>query len=135
VEDKPSILAAFVRIAVGVVFAVAGSDKFTAHASNTADFRRWGLPSPSAFAYAIGSLEIVCGVLLVLGLVPRLAGLLLACDMVGALLTAGRTDGGIQWAAPSVLLLFLLIVIGSGGGRWALIDRLDPAPPRRLARE
>jgi hypothetical protein len=30
-----------------------------------------------------------------------------------------------------VLCLILLI---AGGGRWALVDRLDPAPPRQLIR-
>jgi|SRR5579862_3135188 len=148
-EDRPSILITFIRILVGGVFVVAGADKLTEHSKHVIDFTRWDLPSPSAFVYVVGGLEIVCGVLLVIGLAPRLAALLLAIDMVGALLTLRSVDGGVEWllpgqtfvvpavewVVPAVLLFLLIVLVAAGGGRWALIDRIDPAPPRRLVRE
>jgi|SRR3954447_4915627 putative oxidoreductase len=134
-EDKPSILAAFIRVLLGAAFIVVGADRYSKHAAAASDLDRWGLPSPSATAYLLGGLEIVCGVLLLIGLVPRLAALLLGLDALAMLLTAGRTDGGLQWALWGVLLFFSLVVVAAGGGRWALIDRIDPAPPRRLVRE
>jgi putative oxidoreductase len=149
VEDRPSLLITFIRFLVGGVFVVAGADKLVQHSKHVIDFTRWDLPSPSALVYVVGGLEVVCGVLLVIGLAPRLAALLLAIDMVGALLTLRSVDGGTQWlvpgqtyvvpavdwVVPAVLLLLLLVLVGAGGGRWALIDRVDPAPPRRLVRE
>jgi putative oxidoreductase len=148
-EDRPSILVTFIRILVGGVFIVAGLDKLAEHSKHVIDFTRWDLPSPSAFVYLVGGLELICGVLLVIGLAPRLAALLLAIDMVGALLTLRSVDGGtewlvpgqtyvvpaVDWIVPAVLLFLLLVLLIAGGGRWALIDRIDPAPPRRLLRQ
>lgn len=53
--------------------------------------------------------------------------LVLAANMVGALLTAGRIDGGRDIWLPLVLIAGLSIVIAWGGGRWALA----PATLRR----
>jgi uncharacterized membrane protein YphA (DoxX/SURF4 family) len=135
VEDKPSVMAGIVRILVGLVFVFTGLSKFASHASATRHFRHWGLPAPSAFSYGVGLVELVAGVILVLGLAPRLAALVLTVDMLGAMATAGRIDGGQHLIVPPLLILGCLVIIGSGGGRWALVDRLDPAPPRILVRE
>lgn len=134
-EDKPSIPAAIVRIVVGLVFVFTGFSKFASHATEARHFRHWGLPAPSAFVYGVGVVELLAGVVLVLGLAPRLAALVLIVDMLGAMATAGRVDGGVHLIVPALLIVGCLIVIGSGGGRWALVDRLDPAPPRILVRE
>ena len=134
-EDKPSIPAAILRIAVGFVFIYTGFSKFASHASETRNFRHWGVPAPSSFVYLIGLVEIVAGVVLVLGLAPRLAALVLIVDMLAAMATAGRIDGGLHLIVPPLLIIACLIIIGSGGGRWALVDRLDPSPPRILVRE
>jgi uncharacterized membrane protein YphA (DoxX/SURF4 family) len=135
VEDKPSIPAAILRILVGAVFIFTGFSKFASHASETRHFRHWGLPAPSGFVYVIGLIELVAGIVMVLGLAPRLAGLVLIADMLGAMATAGRVDGAQHLIVPPLLIIACLIIIGSGGGRWALVDRLDPAPPRILVRE
>ena len=58
--------------------------------------------------------------MLLLGVVPRLAALVLAGDMVGALLTAGRVDGGQDIWLPLILIAALSAVILLGAGRWAL---------------
>ena len=58
------------------------------------NFTRWGLPAPGLFVYAIGIVEVVCGLALVLGIATRWAALVLALDMAGATLTAGLVDGG-----------------------------------------
>ena len=75
----------------------------------------------------ISSLEIVCGLLILLGLATRLGALLLCLDMLGATATAGRIDGGVHLVAPPVLALLCLVLVARGGGRWQLLDRLDPA--------
>ena len=68
----------------GAIFVVFGAGKFVNHASEVDSFKDYGLPSPGAFVYAIGVIELVGGLLLVLGLLTRLAALVLAGDMVGA---------------------------------------------------
>ena len=68
------------------------------------------------------------------GILPRFAALVLGLDMLGAILTAGRIDGGPHLILPPLLGVLCLIIVIAGGGRWALVDRIDPAPPRRLLR-
>jgi uncharacterized membrane protein YphA (DoxX/SURF4 family) len=134
VEDRPSIPLALMRVIVGVAFIAAGIEKLTNHLQTTEDFDRWGLPSPSTFSYAISAVEIVFGLILIFGILPRFAALVLLGDMVGALVTAGRIDGGPHLILPPLLGVLCLILLIAGGGRWALVDRLDPAPPRQLIR-
>jgi uncharacterized membrane protein YphA (DoxX/SURF4 family) len=134
VEDRPSIPLALMRVIVGAAFIVAGVEKLTNHAQTAVDFERWGLPSPDTFSYAISGIEIVFGLILIFGILPRFAALVLLCDMIGALATAGRIDGGPHLILPPLLGVLCLILLIAGGGRWALVDRLDPAPPRQLIR-
>jgi uncharacterized membrane protein YphA (DoxX/SURF4 family) len=134
VEDRPSIPLALMRIVVGIAFIAAGLEKLTNHAQSASDFDRWGLPSPSTFSYAISVIEIFFGFVLIFGILPRFAALVLGCDMLGAILTAGRIDGGPHLILPPLLGVLCLILLIAGGGRWALVDRIDPAPPRRLLR-
>jgi putative oxidoreductase len=134
VEDRPSIPLALMRVVVGLVFIAAGVEMFTNHAQTAVDFGRWGLPSPDAFSYGISAVEVVFGLVLIFGILPRFAALVLLAEMIGALATAGRKDGGPWWILPSLLGVLCLILLIAGGGRWALVDRLDPAPQRRLIR-
>jgi putative oxidoreductase len=134
VEDRPSIPLALMRVAVGLAFIAAGIEMLTNHTQTAVDFGRWGLPSPDAFSWAITATELLFGVILVLGILPRFAALVLLAEMIGALATAGPADGGPYWILPSLLGVLCLILLIAGGGRWALVDRIDPAPPRQLFR-
>lgn len=119
-------LAAFaIRVTAGAIFLVFGVYKFTDHGHETDSFETYGLPSPSLFAYAIGVLEIVGGMLLLVGFLARPAAALLAGDMVGAIATAGRVEGGpINLVLAPALLAAMLFLICVGGGRWSLDSRL-----------
>ena len=109
----------------GAIFLVFGISKFTDHARETDSFDTYGLPSPSLFAYAVGVLEIVGGVLLIAGLLTRPAAALLAGDMVGAIVTAGRVEGGaINLVLAPALLVAMLFLLWAGPGRWALDSRV-----------
>ena len=104
---------------------VFGIYKFTDHGHETESFELYGLPSPSLFAYAVGILEIVAGVLLLAGLMTRPAAALLAGDMVGAIVTAGRVEGGaINLALAPALLVGMLVLLWVGPGGWSLDGRL-----------
>lgn len=106
-----------IRVLVGAFFVMVGLPKFLDHAKEVREFRHWGLPEPSLFAYATGSVEIVAGLAMLLGVLTPVACLMLAGNMVGAFATAGRIDGGFHLVAPPILLTLSLGIMIAGGGR------------------
>jgi len=132
----PLAAAAFVaRLVAGAIFIAFGVVKFTRHASEVASFQAYGLPAPDAFVYAIGIVEVVGGALLVAGLLTRPAALVMAGDMVGAIVVSGIGLGepvSLTLAPALLILMVLLLWLGPGS---AALDRLvlNPsrgAPPR-----
>ena|SRR5438067_9683355 len=113
------------RLAGGVVFVIFGAGKFVNHGSELASFQAYGLPAPDAFVYAIGVIELVGGMLLILGLLTRPAALVLAGDMVGAIVVSGIGRGELVslTLAPAELLLCLYL-LWTGPGALALDRRL-----------
>jgi len=109
---------AVLRLASGVIFVIFGLGKFVDHASEASSFAIYGLPHPSAFAYLIGVLELGGGLLLILGRGVRPAAVLLAGDMVGAIVVSGigRGERVSLTLAPALLVVMLLLVWQGGGG-------------------
>jgi uncharacterized membrane protein YphA (DoxX/SURF4 family) len=60
------------------------------------------------------------------GVAPRPAALALIGNMVGALATAGRVDGGQDVWLPLVMIAVLTAIVVAGAGRWSV--RIAPAP-------
>lgn len=120
------VFLALLRIVIGLVFMGAGARKLGDRAATSADFDHWGLPAPGTVSLVIAGLEVVCGLLILLGLATRFGALVLCIDMLGAVATAGRIDGGLHLVAPPVLALLCLVLVARGGGRWQLLDRFDP---------
>lgn len=114
-----------VRITAGVLFVTFSLGKFVDHSQEAMDFDRYGIPAANAMTYVVGSLELVCGMLLIAGLFTRVAAALLAGNMVGAISTAGRVEGGSfnLGVAPTMLVLMLFLV-WAGAGMWSLDRRL-----------
>ena len=129
-DSKTTML---IRIMVGVVFLSEGIQKFIFPAIRGAGrFESIGLPSPEFLGYFVGSFEVICGLLIVIGLFTRFAALPLLTIMIVAISTTkiqiGLNDGLWQMMHAartdfSMLLgsIFLLI---RGGGRWSLDRRL-----------
>lgn len=83
--DAPAA-AALIRLAVGLVFASEGVQKFLYAASQGAGrFAKIGIPAPAVMGPLVGVVELVCGVLVLAGLATRLAALPLVVDMLVAL--------------------------------------------------
>jgi uncharacterized membrane protein YphA (DoxX/SURF4 family) len=133
-EDRPAIGIALVRFGLALLMIVAGVFQVQRHHAAVEDARVWGLPSPGFSGVAIPVLAIALGLVLLLGLAPRLAAWLILAEAILVMIAGGRTDGGFYLTLPPVIMLLALIVIGGGGGRWALVDRLDPPRQRRLER-
>jgi len=113
------------RLVSGAIFVAFGLGKFVSHATETESFRRYGLPLPGTFVYAIGALEVVGGALLLIGLAVRPTALSLAGNMVGAIATAGRVDGGlINLGLAPILLVVMLTLVWAGAGERSLDLRL-----------
>lgn len=107
------------------MFIVFGLGKFTSHGSEVDSFESYGLPSPDAFVYAIGLIEVVGALLLFAGLATRLAAAVLAADMVGAIVVSGIGEGEIiSLTLAPVLLIAMLFLLWAGPGRHALDHRL-----------
>ncbi|HXN34493.1 MAG TPA: DoxX family protein [Polyangiaceae bacterium] len=90
-----------VRFLVGWVFLSEGVQKFLyPDALGAGRFLRIGIPAPMVMAPFVGVVEIVCGVLLIVGLLTRVAAVPLLVDMVVAIGTTKVplfTKGGF-WA-------------------------------------
>jgi putative oxidoreductase len=70
-------------------------------------------------------LEILGGSFLLAGFLTRPAAALLAGDMLGAIVTAGRVEGGaINLVLAPAILICMLVLLWIGPGRWALDGRL-----------
>ena len=90
----------------------------------TGAFTKYGLPVPEAFAVAAGCIELGGGILLVLGLLTRWVGLLVACEFAVAAFYVQWRLGGYMNARLEILMLACgLMLFLTGPGRAAL-DRL-----------
>jgi putative oxidoreductase len=123
-----------VRVVTGVLFVSFSTGKFTDHMMESADFEHYGLPWPDGAVYLAGTVELVGGLLLLVGLFTRPAALVLACNMVVAIATAGRVEGGtFHLGVGPAMLVAMLFLVWAGPGRLAVDDRfgrgLPPAAP------
>jgi putative oxidoreductase len=115
----------------GAIFIAFGAGKFANHASEASSFQTYGLPSPGVFADAIGVLELVGGVLLVLGLGTRAVAVVLAGDMVGAIIVSGVLQGEmVSLTLAPALLVAMSLLVALGPGQLSL-DRALRASRRR----
>jgi putative oxidoreductase len=104
-----------VRWLSGAIFVIFGIGKFSSHGHEVASFQTYGLPSPDAFVYLVGTLEIVGGALLIAGLLVRPVAMVLAGNMVGAIAVSGVGQGE-AWPsltlAPALLVAMLFLLWG-----------------------
>jgi uncharacterized membrane protein YphA (DoxX/SURF4 family) len=114
------------RLAVGLIFFSEGLQKYLFPATvGTARFEKIGFNNAAFWAYFTGAFEILCGILIVIGLLTRLAAVPLLIIMIVSFITTKypeliqkgfwlmahdyRTD-----FAMTLLLIYLLIY---GGGK------------------
>ncbi|WP_025133473.1 DoxX family protein [Leucobacter sp. PH1c] len=110
------------RVVAGGIFAAHGLQKlleFTL-AGTTASFEAMGVPAAVIVAPAVALLETFGGVLLVIGGFTRTVGLLLALDMVGALVLVHASaglwvdGGGFEFVAVLGAAALALALTGPG---------------------
>lgn len=77
-----------IRLSVGAVFLTEGIQKFLFPGEVGAGrFARIGIPAPDVTGPFVGVVEVVCGLLLLLGLLTRLAAIPLIVDMLVAIIS------------------------------------------------
>jgi putative oxidoreductase len=109
------------RLLSGGVFVVFGIGKFVNHWSELASFKAYGLPAPEAFVVVIGVIELVGGLLLIAGLLTRPAALVLAGDMIGAIVVSGIAKGElISLTLAPAELVAMLVLMRMGPGRYVI---------------
>lgn len=77
-----------IRLLVGGVFLSEGIQKFLYPDDLSAGrFARIGIPAPQVMGPFVGTVEVVCGALIIIGLLTRLAAIPLIIDMLVAITT------------------------------------------------
>ena len=122
------------RIAVGLEFFGSGLGKLGKLNGLIQYFRSLGIPAADILAPFVASTELVCGVLVAIGLVTRPAAAMLCGVMTVAIVTAAVPEKHItaSWHGlleffylPEVLLFLLLAwIVFTGPGRASLDARL-----------
>lgn len=109
------------RIVIGVVFIVHGAQKLFVFGIGgvTAGFAQMHIPLPMIAAPVVAIVEFVGGIALVVGLFTRVAAVLLAIDMLGAILFVHGRNGfflpmGFEFAFSLLGACVALAVAGPG---------------------
>lgn len=127
-KTSPNHTTILVRLMVGAVFLSEGIQKFLFPGLRGAGrFEKIGLPQPNLLGTLVGSFEIVCGTLVLIGFMTRVASIPLLIIMLVAIATTksavlandgfwemmhgSRTD----WA----MLLGSIFLLIKGGGKWS----------------
>ena len=116
-----SVPTLIIRLVVGLIFLSEGLQKYiTPEIVGTGRFTKIGFSNPAFWAYFVGSFEIVCGMLVLFGLIIRLATVPLLVIMLVAFITTkipilthkGFWDFAHEYRtdfAMTLLLIYLLI--------------------------
>jgi uncharacterized membrane protein YphA (DoxX/SURF4 family) len=131
-----------IRLMVGTVFLSEGIQKFLfPEELGVGRFVKIGIPAPAVMAPFVGYCEIICGALLLLGLLTRLAALPLIIDMLVAisttkiplLLKSGFWAMAHEARVDYAMLLGLLFLFLTGAGVWSVDAHLGAWAARRNA--
>ncbi|WP_099353670.1 DoxX family protein [Fredinandcohnia onubensis] len=127
-ENKFELGQLIIRVVLGITFFIHGLDKFQGGVENTAGwFESIGIPG--VVAYGVAVVELVGGIMLVLGLFSRIVSILFAVVMVGAIvkvkLAIGFLGNG-QMAGYELDLAFLAmaVMLAITGSKAFALDQL-----------
>ncbi len=125
-----------IRLLVGAVFLSEGIQKFLFPAAlGVGRFTKIGIPAPQFFAPFVGVVEIVCGTLLIVGLVTRLAAIPLMIDISVAIITTkipmlstvGFWSMAHEARTDYCMLLGLVFLLLVGSGPFSIDRRIEPS--------
>ncbi len=139
--ETPSRAILLVRIAVGLIFASQGLLKYIDPKMGVERFTKIGFPHPWFTAHFVGTFEMACGVLVLVGLLTRLAAVPLLIVISTAIATTKipellRPAQGFWFMVSDARTDFamfccLIFLIAAGGGVLALDHKRISAPSLR----
>jgi putative oxidoreductase len=133
IESSAPRATVLVRLLIGWVFLSEGIQKFLfPDTLGVGRFIKIGIPAPQFLAPFVGVVEIVCGGLLVVGFLTRLAAIPLLIDISVAILTtklpllmkAGFWAAAHEARTDICMWLGLLFLIMVGAGPWSVDGKL-----------
>jgi putative oxidoreductase len=134
-----------IRLAVGLIFSSQGILKYIDPNSGVNRFAKIGFPQPYFTAHFVGSFEVLCGALVLLGLWTRLASIPLLIVITTAIATTKipelfRVHQGFWYVVSDARTDFamfccLFFLILSGGGKWSLDAKLLDEPHLEESRD
>ena len=123
---------AILRVVLGIAMLVHGWSKLSGGVDNVAGFfgEMLGIPAPELMAWVVTIVELVGGILLVVGFLTQIVGILIALDMLGAILFAFllrgepfiNENGFISWEKEAVFGAAALCIALAGPGVWSVDD-------------
>lgn len=122
---------ALLRIALGIAFLIHGWSKLSGGVDGVAGFfASIGIPAAGLVAWIVTIVELVGGAFLIVGFLTQIVGILLALDMLGAIIFAylGRgspflnESGFMSWEKELVFGIAALCLALAGPGAWSIDD-------------
>ena len=122
---------AILRVVLGIAMAVHGWSKLSGGVDNVSGFfgGMLGIPAPGLMAWVVTIVELVGGILLVVGFLTQIVGILIALDMLGAIIFAFLLrgapfieNGAITWEKEAVFAAAALCIALAGPGAWSVDD-------------
>jgi putative oxidoreductase len=129
-ENVPAVFA--IRLMIGGVFFLEGIKKFLfVEQWGAGRFVRIGIPLPHVMGPFVGAVEVVCGLLVLLGLRTRLAAIPLLADISVAIATtkipllfkSGFWPMEAEARTDFCMLMGLIFLLVAGSGGWSLASR------------
>lgn len=122
-----------IRFMVGFIFFTEGFQKFLfPHVRGAGRFEQMGMPAPEFLSYFVASFEVVCGILILLGLLTRLAAIPIIFIMLVVIIMT-RLPILINenfWVMVYISKIDFAMLIGAiylfieGSGRWSVDQKL-----------
>ena len=150
---SPAIV--FVRLAVGLIFFSQGLLKYIDPNMGVNRFTRIGFPHPYFTAHFVGTFEMLCGLLILIGLFVRVAAIPLVIIICTAIVTTkipelSRPGQGFWFMVSDArtdfsMLMSLIFLSISGAGLWSMDSKIrlslnaniqvEPRKPLRMKRK
>jgi putative oxidoreductase len=125
----------FVRLAVGLIFFTQGVLKYIDPNMGVNRFTKIGFANPYFTAHFVGTFEIICGLLILIGLLTRVAAIPLLIVICTAITTTkipelSHPNQGFWFMISDArtdfaMLMSLLFLLRAGAGSWSLDARFD----------
>lgn len=126
----PDLALLVLRITLAAILLYHGIPKALNYSATLEGFNSMGIPAPAlSLAFAV-IVEVVGGVLILLGVLTEITGLLVVIEMLGAIFTVHWANGfdftKVGWEHPFTVLMVALALVLAGPGAYSVGGRKTP---------